>query len=453
MQIVADLHLHSRYSRAVSPQMNLLENARWASKKGIDLISTADWTHPLWFRELTTNLKETAPGIYQLKDQSDPFIREVSYLLSTEISTIYSQDGKTRRIHNLLCAPSLDAVDRLNKKLTASGAKLLSDGRPIIGMSSKDLLETALSVDPNFLLIPAHAWTPWYGIFGSMSGFNSLSQAFGPLAKYIYGIETGLSSDPAMNWQIKELDNRSILSFSDAHSGPKIGREATVFVPKTNPNDQIPISKISYSDIANAIKQTADAKLKIGYTIEFFPEEGKYHWSGHRDCGIRYSPKEIKQKGTICPVCKRTLTEGVESRVANIAGHDFSYDDFLYKKNNSGAMYVSDPEKKRPPFVSLIPLLEILLEAHQNSPTKAKAAYENLTQSIGAEFDILLKTPYDVLQSKAGELVATAIKIVRERQAIVDPGFDGVFGKVAIFKHEEKQKETPVIESSQTTLF
>jgi len=433
--------------------MNLFENARWASKKGISLISTADWTHPVWLKELETNLKETQPGIYQLKDNSDPFMHEVSFLLSTEISTIFSQDGKTRRIHNLLFAPSLDAVEKLNKKLTLGGAKLMSDGRPILGMSSKNLLETALTVDENFILIPAHAWTPWYGIFGSMSGFNSLSEAFGELAKHIYAVETGLSSDPAMNWQIKELEGRSILSFSDAHSGPKLGREATVFVPKTNPNNQTPISNFSYSDITDAIKQKSEAKLKIGYTIEFFPEEGKYHWSGHRDCGVRYSPAQIKENGTTCPVCKRTLTEGVESRVANLAHHDFSYDEFLYQKNSAGMTFVSDRGKKRSPFVSLIPLLEILLETNANSPTKAKAAYENLTTTVGSEFDILMKTSYEILEAKAGEPVARAIKIVRDRRAVVDPGYDGVFGKVKIFQDEEKTTEHTEDTAQQPTLF
>lgn len=452
MQIIADLHLHSHYSRAVSPQMNLFENARWAAKKGIDLIATADWTHPLWFREMITHLEESRPGIYRLKDQSQPFAQSVSFLLSTEISNIYFQGGKSRRIHNLLFAPSLQAVETMNKKLAAAGAKLMADGRPIVGISSIDLLEMALSIDENFMLIPAHAWTPWYGVFGSQSGFDSIQEAFGSLAKHIYAVESGLSSDPAMNWQVKELESRSIVSFSDAHSGPKLGREATVFIK--NLESTIQKSEYSYNDITEAIRKKAGSALKIGYTIEFFPEEGKYHWSGHRDCGIRYNATEVKEKGTICPVCKRSLTIGVENRVLDLSGNNtFSYNHLTYKKNSSGTTFVSDQKTLRPPFVSLIPLLEILMELHNQSPTRSKVAYEDLISTLGSEFDILLTIPYEALQAVGGSKLTSAIQIVRERKAIVDPGYDGVFGKVKIFPEVNQETTTPKVTATQQTLF
>ena len=266
MQIIADLQLHSKYSRAVSQKMDLFEIGSWASKKGIQLVATGDWTHPLWFRHITENLNEVNPGIYTLKKKPEDQKNEVCFFLSTEISSIYSQGGQVRRVHNLIFSPSIETCQKIIKKLQSEGANLMADGRPIVGISSKDLLEMVLEIDENVLFIPAHAWTPWFSIFGSKSGFDSIEECFGPEnAKYIYAIETGLSSDPIMNWQIKELESRSIVSFSDAHSGPKLGREATVFV-STN-DEPVILNKLTYFDIAGAIRQDAGAKLKIGYTI------------------------------------------------------------------------------------------------------------------------------------------------------------------------------------------
>lgn len=430
MQIVADLHLHSRYSRAVSQKMDLLEIVNWAEKKGINLVATGDWMHPVWFKEITTQLKETQLGIFALKEKES----DIRFILSVEIASIYSQGvGKVRRVHNLIFSPSIAASEKLIKELDKRGAKLMSDGRPIVGISSKDLLALCLEVDPNFIFVPAHAWTPWFGIYGSQSGFDSLHEAFGDLEKYVYAVETGLSSDPLMNWQIKELANRSILSFSDAHSGPKLGREATVFVPNARSKKQEASNKITYADLAEAIKQKPDSKLKIGYTIEFFPEEGKYHWSGHRLCQVRYSPKDVKEKGLICPVCKRPLTIGVENRVLDLAHRQPDDQKLHLVKNSAGTTFVYDVDKKRVPFVSLIPLQEILLEVHNNSPTKSLAAYENLINTLGTEFDILMKKPYAEINSFGGDKLEQAIRTVRERQAFVDPGYDGVFGKVKIF--------------------
>lgn len=449
MQIVADLHLHSRHSRAVSQKMDLFEVANWAQKKGIHLVSTADWTHPVWFRELTSELKETRPGIYTVNGAKD-----ISFILSTEISSIYSQGEVTRKVHNLLFAPHLSAAEKFNKKILSLGAKLMADGRPIVGINSRQLLEVALNIDENFMLIPAHAWTPWFGLYGSKSGFDSIEECFGNYSKYIYAIETGLSSDPIMNWQIKELDNRSILSFSDAHSGPKLGREATVFVENKNSEVRSQNTEFTYQDVMDAMKRKQDGKLKIGYTIEFFPEEGKYHWDGHRDCGVRYSPDEVLEKGKICSVCNRTLTIGVENRVRSLSYNVLKEQDLVFLKSSAGTVFVYDKEKKRVPFVSLVPLLEILLEIHDHSPTRSLKAYYELLGSLGTEFDILLKKTYDEIEKKSGSKLAQAIRQVRERKVFVDPGYDGVFGKVKIFQdvkiEHESEFKSPEI---QQTLF
>lgn len=460
MQLIADLQLHSRYSRAVSQKMDLFEIARWSSRKGIQLVATGDWQHPLWFREIQTHLTEASSGIYKLKSPPEEVRHDVRFLLSTEISSIYTQGGKMRRVHNLVFSPSVETCQKIIKTLRNRGANLLSDGRPIVGISSKDLLQMLLEIDERILLIPAHAWTPWFSIFGSMSGFDSIEECFGSLSKHIYAIETGLSSDPIMNWQIKELDNRSIVSFSDAHSGPKLGREATVFVENNPPaggqNDQFSITNLQFADITDAIKRSPDGKLKIGYTIEFFPEEGKYHWTGHRICGVKFSAFETKTKGKMCPVCKRSLTVGVENRVLDLSYKSIVQEELHMIPNSVGTTFVYDKEKKRVPFVSLIPLQEILLEINNHSPTKSLAQYHSLTDIFATEFDILLRKSYDDIRKHGGEKLERAIRIVRERKVRVDPGFDGVFGIVKIFGgHATKTDETTsksTIEE-QTSLF
>ena len=441
MQIIADLQIHSKYSRAVSQKMDLEEIARWATKKGINLVATGDWTHPLWFREIKSRLKETSPGIFSLsQSNNDQSLKEIKFLLSTEISSIYTQAGKQRRVHNLIFSPSLKTCEKIITELQNRGANLLSDGRPIVGISSKDLLKMVLEIDENILFIPAHVWTPWFSLYGSKSGFDSIEECFGEYEKYIYAIETGLSSDPIMNWQIKELENRAIVSFSDAHSGAKLGREATVFVPQ-NPNTQYQMENISYEDIAGAIKQNPNSKLKIGYTIEFFPEEGKYHWSGHRNCQVRLSPLQVKEKGIICTVCRQPLTIGVENRVLDLSEKILKENDLLYLTNSRGVTFVYDKEKKRKPFVSLVPLLEILTEINNGSLVAASRQYERLILTLGKEFEILLKKTYEEIEKAGGEKLKEAIKIVRERRVFVDPGYDGVFGKVKIFNHQQKNNE------------
>jgi len=450
MQIIADLHLHSKYSRAVSPQMNLEEISRFAKLKGIQLVATGDWTHPLWFREIKSKFKNNSSGVFQLNG--------VGFLLSTEISSIYSQGDKLRRIHSVVISPSLETCEKINKELTKRGCNLMADGRPIIGLSAKELLKLVLEIDERVLFIPAHVWTPWFSVFGSKSGFDSLYECFGDFDRYIYAIETGLSSDPIMNWQIKELENRSIVSSSDAHSCPKLGREATVFVPTMEQFNNLPAGRqgltmkdFTYDDFSDAIKQTSNSKLKIGYTIEFFPEEGKYHWTGHRSCNIKYSAAETKNKGIICPVCNKPLTVGVENRVLELSEKLLIDKDLLFVKNQACLTFVYDKEKKRRPFVSLVPLLEVLLEINSGSPTKAQKEYERLTANFATEFDILLRKPYQEIESFAGEKLRQAIETVRERKVFVDPGYDGVFGQVKIFQktNEDNKKE----QTTQQALF
>jgi len=421
--------------------MDLREIGRCASQKGINLISTGDWTHPLWFASIQNELKEVSEGIYELKKPDNGQKHPVRFILTTELSSIYTQGGKTRRIHNVIFSPSIETSAKIISELKKQGINLASDGRPILGLSAKNLLELILEIDTNCLLVPAHIWTPWFSMFGSKSGFDSIEECFGKEnAQYIYAIETGLSSDPIMNWQIKELENRSILSSSDAHSGPKLGREATVFVPNSlTSNQQLTTNNFSYTDIANAIKQKPDGKVKIGYTIEFFPEEGKYHWTGHRACNIKYNPHQEKEKGVICPICKHTLTVGVESRVADLSNKLLEKKDLLYAKNSAGLTFVADKNKKRRPFVSIVPLLETLSQLNNGSPTKAMHAYEEAINSIGTEFDILLKIPLDVIEKKGGQQLAQAISIIRNRSVYVDPGYDGVFGVVKLFKNEKQE--------------
>jgi uncharacterized protein (TIGR00375 family) len=317
----------------------------------------------------------------------------------------------------------------------------MADGRPIIGLTSKQLIELVLGVDEKAMLIPCHAWTPWFALYGSNSGFDSIEECFGEYADKIYGVETGLSSDPYMNWQIKELENRSLISNSDAHSMAKMGREATVFVSK----DQTQNSKlkITYQDIIDAIKQKPEGKLKIGYTIEFYPEEGKYHYTGHRNCSFVQNPKETKLDGNICPVCKRPLTVGVMHRVEELA-KSAVFPEELFKSNPNGVKWILDPAHKHPPFVKLVPLNEIIAESLHStvSSQKVKDLYDNLCQKFGSENEILLKIPAADIEKEAGPRLAEGIDKVRRGDIVIAPGYDGQYGIVKIWG-EQKPAEAP----------
>lgn len=448
-EIIADLHLHSRYARAVSSQMVSASISTWAAKKGIGLVGTGDFTHPLWLKELETNLEETSEGIYKLKSPPESSL----FLLTTEFSCIYSHNNKTRRVHLLVFLPSFSDVHKLIHKLQTHGANLLADGRPILGLSLSQLSEVILTINPRALLIPAHAWTPWFGLYGANGGYDSLEEAFGQFSKNIPAIETGMSSDPAMNWRIAELDNRQIISFGDAHSPAKLGREATVFRnSKSSPPASGRKSKsqqIGYKDIYDAITGNKDGNWEIGYTIEFYPEEGKYHFTGHRNCKVKYSPEETKKVGTTCPVCSKPLTIGVAHRVEKLTSRAISSSPITRKNGVKEVRNNDRPD--RPGYVMLVPLQEILAEAFSTGVVsqKVQGSYDDLCLHLSGEFTILLETPLEEISKRAGEKVAEAISKVRAGDIFVDPGYDGVFGTVQIW--ESKKDETPL--ATQASLF
>ncbi len=413
MELVADLHLHSKYSRAVSPRMVIPEIAKWAKKKGIDLVGTGDFTHLLWFKELRENLEEENRILKVKGDRGNGGDeenkgKEVKFLLTTEISSIFTQGGKGRRIHALVFAPSFDVVEKINEKLRSRGVNLLSDGRPITGLSVKNLAEIVWSGSSECLVIPAHIWTPWFGTYGDKGGFNSLEEAYGNLAKNIFAIETGHSSDPQMNWRIAELDNRAILSFSDAHSPEKMSRELTVL-------ETPDIKVLRYEDIKRAIMER-----KIKYTVEFYPEEGKYHYTGHRKCGIKQTPEETKKTGETCPVCGKPLTVGVMHRVEELATR--SAEEVEGEKIKIGNGVLGIKFIGRPPFIRSVPLMEILAESLGTgfSSEKVLQEYEHLIEKFGSELEILLNVGLEELAKSAGEKIAEGVpeEVVKNRQVI-----------------------------------
>ncbi len=395
----------------------------WAKLKGIDVLGTGDCLHPLWFAELKSQLKDDGSG-FLVHNSSD-----IKFVLTVEVASIYSHRGRGRRVHNVIILPSFESAERLQQALLSKRANLSSDGRPIVGISSKDLLRICLEIDKNILFIPAHVWTPWFGVFGSQSGYDSLQDAFEDLTEYIYAVETGLSSDPAMNWRIKELDNRSIVSFSDAHSLPNLGREATVFSGSLDSG---------YLGMFGDIKER-----KIAGTIEFYPEEGKYHYTGHRNCSVKYAPEDTKAKGTKCPVCGRELTVGVMERVEDLAGREAGE---LGEFRENGVVKVKNFD--RPGYRKLVPLLQIIAEAFGTVPTTQKVLneYKKLTGVLGSEMKILTKVDIAEIAKISGPKVAEGVEKVRKGDLVVDPGYDGVYGVVKIWNNkelEEKQTEIP----------
>ncbi|MFI5265314.1 MAG: endonuclease Q family protein [Candidatus Levyibacteriota bacterium] len=449
MELVLDLHLHSRFSRAVSPRMNLSNMYLWGRKKGINILSVADFTHPVWFHEAKAQLEEFQPGIYKLKDASrlDSELGQLGtkshigpyFILSTEVSAIYSENGVGHRIHNLILSPNFETAEKINSALMNRGINLSSDGRPILGLTSKNLAQILFEIHPKIVIIPCHVWTPWFSLYGSRSGYDSIRDCFGEYAPRIFAVETGLSSDPSMNWRIKELDTRSIVSFSDAHSLEKMGREATVF--KTVNGERITDNQITYDNIMNGLVRGREKIFELAYTIEYYPEEGKYHYTGHRNCGVSYSPSDTP-KGDICPVCHRPLTVGVMKRVEDLA--HASSDNFTYQKDKNGVMWVKDSHNERPPSVSLVPLLEILGEVYHSAPNSQKvlAVFDQLVQKFGSEHEILLRTPLDDLRVHAGIDTVSAIEKVRLRDITIIPGFDGEYGKVTIEKVQSSESKS-----------
>jgi uncharacterized protein (TIGR00375 family) len=433
MEIIADLHLHSKYSRAVSKQMNLESMAKAAERKGISLLTTGDFTHPLWFEELKRELNESKPGVYELKNIKSG----VKYIIGTEISCIYSQGGKGRRVHVLVFVPSLEVAIRVNKTMQARGLNLSSDGRPIIGLSLIELAKLLFEIDERVVIIPAHVWTPWFGMLGSKSGFDSMRETFGDYADKIYAIETGLSSDPGMNWQIEEFDRLTIVSFSDAHSVEKIGREATILEGEGD---------FSYDSYLKSLKKEGD--WKIGKTIEFYPEEGKYHVDGHRACEIWQTSAETLRRGRICPVCGKELTLGVEGRVGELSRRDRV--GVIKSINEVGLRCYSSTNSNRTTYIKLVPLLEIIGETMKkgNHTKTVMDIYSSMLEEFGSELGILMKCNLKELIGY-NERIGKAIGKVRLGDISIQPGYDGVFGRVKIWeKIEGKNKER-----EQMTLF
>lgn len=445
MKVIADLEVHSKYSRAVSSNMDVLNIAEWAAKKGIDLVGTGDFTHPVWLRELEANLEEAGEGVYRLKSQisNQKLVSKVRFLLTSEVSCMYIHKGKGRRVHLMIYLPNFNFVKKFNQELTSHGANLFSDGRPIIGLKLAQVAEIALSLTEKALVIPAHIWTPWFGFYGQMSGYDSLTEAFGSFEEKILAVETGLSSDPAMNWKIAELKDRKIVSFGDAHSPQKLGREATCF--------ELP--EISYTNIYKAMEASNDEKKgqpKIVYTIEFYPEEGKYHYTGHRKCKVVYSPSEAKKLGLTCPVCGRSLTLGVASRVEELAEQDIKLKSKIDKHK---VRFILDEDEKKTPYIMLVPLMEIISEAFGvGVATKAVLeTYEKMILQFGSEFALLLETEVEEIEKKFGKTIAEGISRVRGGDIFIKPGYDGVFGEVKIWRSE---KEIPFEKTlGQRTLF
>lgn len=448
-ELVIDLHLHSRFSRAVSQKMNLTNMFLWGRMKGLNLLSVSDFTHPIWLREARAQLVEVNSGIYKLKNEKE-LIGELPeatkneslstyFMLSTEVSSIYSEGGAVRRIHNLVFSPNFETVEKINKELLKRGFNLSSDGRPILGISSTNLMELLLGIDNKIALIPCHIWTPWFSLYGSKSGYDRIEDCFGKYAKRIFAVETGLSSDPTMNWRINELENRSIVSFSDAHSMQKMGREATV-LQKTN-DKPITESDITYDNIMNAMVVGRERVFKIGYTIEFYPEEGKYHYTGHRNCNIVQTPSETKEKGDKCPVCGSGLTVGVMHRVEDLA--NTKEDNYKEEKDEYGTIWMTDKSGKRPKYVNLVPLLEVLSEALGAGvgTQTVDSMFKKLLTDLGTEHEILLRSSLKDIESIAGYRVAEGIEKVRSRNIHIVPGYDNTYGIVEIWDDNEAIKK------------
>ena len=402
MTYVADLHLHSPYAMGTSSRLSFESLAHWARRKGIHLLASADFTHPAWFEETRSRLRDDGDGLFTYDG--------VRFVLGTELSCVAPQGGRSRRVHVLAFAPGIDVVSRINARLADHG-RLDADGRPVLRLTPRDLLMLLLDVDPRCLLIPAHAWTPWYGIYGSKSGFDSLEECFGDAAGHVHAIETGLSSDPAMNWQVSDLDSRSIVSFSDAHSPQKMGREMTVFG-----------GELSYDGLADALRSQ-----RIEYTVEFYPEEGKYHHSGHRKCGVSLSPRQVAVNGQRCPVCGRPLTLGVLQRVEELGAADMNA--------GPGMDGLVRSDSGRPPFRNLVALAEVLSQAlgFGVNTKSVRACYDRLVDEIGNELAVLVNASLDDVERIAGDRVAEGVGRVRNGDLTIEPGYDGLYGSVRIW--------------------
>ncbi len=420
---IADLHIHSRFSRATSKEGDAPHLDLWAGRKGIGLVGTGDFTHPAWRAELQEMLTPAEEGFYTLKPQyrlpSDTAgaAHPPRFVLTGEISSIYKKNGRVRKVHNLILLPSFQAAEELSRRLERVG-NIHSDGRPILGLDSRDLLELTLTACLEAIFIPAHIWTPHFSLFGAFSGFQTMEECFEDMTPHIHAVETGLSSDPPMNWQVSALDRYTLVSNSDAHSPQKLGREANLLD-----------CGLSYPALKHAI-ETGEG---FGGTIEFFPEEGKYHLDGHRNCGVCLTPQEAESLGGLCPVCGKKLTIGVQHRVEELADRP-----------------LGQPRPNQKPFESLAPLPEVIAACTGSSEAskKTQARYQAMLQQLGSEFHILRQAGFEDIQRVAGPAVAEGIRRLRLGQVERVPGYDGAFGHVVLLTPAEREAL-----EGQTSLF
>ena len=405
MRVVADLHIHSRYSRATSERMNVEEIARYAKIKGLNLVGTGDFTHPKWLAELKESLiPDSDTSLYRTANAPD---LAVHFMVTSEVCTIFTFENEVRKIHHVILTPSIQTAEQINDRLSKYG-NLSSDGRPILNVNAPHLVEEVMEVSSGNMVFPAHAWTPWFSIFGAFSGFNSVEDCYQDMTKHIYALETGLSSDPPMNWRLSMLDCYTLVSNSDSHSfWPwRIGREANVFE----------FEKLSYNEVVDTIRTKDAGRFK--FTIETDPAYGKYHWTGHRNCKVSLSPKEAIKFGNVCPVCRRKLTKGVEQRVEELADRPEGYQ----PENVIG-------------FRRLLPLSEIIcavLGVDSPAVQKVWAIYNQLIESFGNEYSVLMDASSEALCAVVDERVADAIVSVRNGQVAVTPGYDGVYGQLVL---------------------
>ncbi len=413
MRVIADLHIHSRYSRATSENMNIDEIARFAKIKGLDLVGTGDFTHAKWLSELEEKLAEVPEtGLYQPAEAES----SVRFMITSEVATIFTFGGNVKKIHHVILTPSLETAKQVRDRLTRYG-NLEADGRPILEMPAPQLVEEVMAVSRDNVVFPAHVWTPWFSLFGAFSGFDRLEDCYQDMTKHIHALETGLSSDPPMNWRLSTLDRFTLVSNSDCHSSwPwRIGREANVFE----------LERLSYFEVVDAIEKKDPERFK--FTIETDPAYGKYHWTGHRNCKVSFPPAEAAKMGNRCPVCRRVLTRGVEQRVEELADRHAGF----------------KPEGF-PGYVHLLPLSEIIsavLGVSSPGAMKVWNVYDRLVSRFGNEYTVLMDAPLGAMAETVDANVAEAVVRVREGKVKVTPGYDGVYGKIVIFPEQEKTEK------------
>lgn len=428
MRIIADLHIHSRYSRATSTKMNVQEIARFAKIKGLNLVGTGDFSHQVWHKELTQDLtKVEGTNLYKPSNAPESSIR---FMVTNEVSTIFTFEGKAKKVHHVILTPNLEIAAQINDRLAKYG-DLSIDGRPMLNMTAPQLVEEVMQVSPQNEVFPAHAWTPWFSIFGAFSGFDRMEDCYQDMTRHIHALETGLSSDPPMNWRLSALDKYTLVSNSDSHSSwPwRIGREANVFE----------LEKLTYEEIVDAIREKDQKRFR--FTIETEPAYGKYHWTGHRNCNVSLSPQEATKIGNICPVCGRRLTKGVEQRIEELADRPIGF-----KPENAIG------------FMHLLPLSEIIATVIGVSNPSVQGvwnAYNKLIERFGDEYSVLMDAPIEEMVKVVDARVAEAVVRVREEKIRVTPGYDGVYGQPILFENEQQteRQEKPKVVKKQRDLF